>query len=284
MTDEFEVRDLTSVAREVGELLKERDQTVAVSESAAGGLISAALLSIPGSSAYFAGGGVIYTRAARRALLKFSKAQSEMRGSTEEYALLAAQAIRERLGTTWGLAESGAAGPSGNRYGDNAGHACFAVAGPLQRVMTIDTENDDRIVNMWAFAQAAIELLEESINAFSGLLMVYGISNCDTCRKAIKWLEKQDIEFRFHDFHTEGLEATTLNEWISDLSWQTLLNRRSTTWRQLPEAVRKNANPATVAALMLANPTLIKRPVFEYGERRWVGFGDDQRKALRKLK
>ncbi len=111
-------------------LLKEQGCTVAVAESSAGGLVSAALLSVPGASAYFLGGGVIYTREARRALLGVPEDVVTLRAATEDYALIMARAMRERLGATWGLCETGASGPSGNRYGDRAGHACIAVAGP----------------------------------------------------------------------------------------------------------------------------------------------------------
>src|SRR5688500_15540945 len=120
------MRDLTSMAAAVGELLKERQHTVAVAESAAGGLISAALVAIPGASAYYVGGGVIYTRTSGRGLLRIPDAAlTGMRASTEPYALLNARTVREILGTTWGVSETGASGPTGNRYGDAAGHACI---------------------------------------------------------------------------------------------------------------------------------------------------------------
>ena len=123
---------LASLAVSVAARLVARRETVAVAESSAGGLIAAALLSIPGASAYFMGGGVIYTRTARQSLLAVpDDLVRGIRSSTEAYALLKAQTVRERLGTTWGLAESGAAGPTGNRYGDAAGHTCLAVAGPI---------------------------------------------------------------------------------------------------------------------------------------------------------
>ena len=154
---------LSSLSRAVAALLKERGETVAVSESAAGGLISAALLSIPGASAYFMGGGVVYTRDARRAILRFSEAEALQPGSTEPYALAAARAIRQRLGTAWSLAESGASGPTGNSYGDAPGHCCFAVAGPVERTLTIETGDADREANMWAFAKSGLGLLEEAI-------------------------------------------------------------------------------------------------------------------------
>lgn len=155
--------ELTAMAQSVAALLKERGQTVAVSESATGGLISAALLSVPGASAYFVGGGVIYTRDARRALLGFAEDQVTMRGSTEEYALLCARTIRDKLGADWGIGESGASGPSGNRYGDAAGHVSLAIAGPAEKTLTVETGSSDREANMWHFARSALELLEQAL-------------------------------------------------------------------------------------------------------------------------
>src|SRR3989442_10270745 len=126
------MNELTSLATALGTRLKERKETIAIAESSAGGLISAALLAVPGASAYFLGGGVIYTQAARRGLLRVpDETVKGIRSSTEAYALLKARTIRELLGATWGLAETGASGPTGNRYGDSAGHAGIAVAGPL---------------------------------------------------------------------------------------------------------------------------------------------------------
>ena len=154
--------ELTTLAASLGTLLKERKETIAVAESSAGGLISAALLAVPGASAYFLGGGVIYTRAARRALLRVEdESVTSIRSSTEAYALLKAQTIRELLGATWGLAETGAAGPTGNRYGDRPGHACLAVAGPVERAVTLETRHGDREKNM----KAALALLETSLRA-----------------------------------------------------------------------------------------------------------------------
>jgi PncC family amidohydrolase len=155
-----------SIAAALGALLKERKKTVAVAESSAGGLISAALLAVPGASAYFLGGGVIYTQAARRGLLRVSDdAVKNVRSSTEAYAQIKARAVRELVGATWGLAETGASGPTGNRYGDAAGHACIAVAGPVERVITVETGDADRERNMWAFTRAALKLLEEAVRA-----------------------------------------------------------------------------------------------------------------------
>ena len=151
---------LTNMGSSVGALLKERGETVAVAESSAGGLVSAALLSVPGASAYFVGGGVIYTRDARRGLMGVPEEVITMRASTEEYALIMARHIRERLGTNWAICETGATGPTGNRYGDDAGHVCFAVAGPIEQAATIETGSPDREANMWRFASGALALLE----------------------------------------------------------------------------------------------------------------------------
>jgi PncC family amidohydrolase len=152
--------DLTSLAASLGALLKEKQQTVAVAESASGGLISAALVAVPGASAYYLGGGVIYTQAARKGLLRMSDLPAGMRASTEPYALLKARLVRDHLGATWGLSETGASGPTGNRYGDAAGHACIAVTGPVERAITVETGKGDREANMWAFTKAALDLLE----------------------------------------------------------------------------------------------------------------------------
>ena len=156
---------LKQIAAPVGALLRERQQTVSVSESAAGGLISAALLAVPGASAYFVGGGSVYTQTARRGILRFNESKAEMRGSTEDYAPLTATVIREILDTDWALGESGAAGPGGNRYGDPAGHVALAVVGPVTATRVFETGNEDREDNMWSFAMAALDLLHETIKA-----------------------------------------------------------------------------------------------------------------------
>jgi nicotinamide-nucleotide amidase len=158
------MNDLTPLAAALAAQLKERKQTIAVAESSAGGLISAALLAVPGASAYFLGSAVVYTQAARRALLRVpDDALAGIRSSTEAYAAIKARTVRELLGATWGLAETGASGPTGNRYGDAPGHACIAVAGPVERVVTLETRTADREANMWAFAKAALELLQTSL-------------------------------------------------------------------------------------------------------------------------
>ena len=156
--------DLSSMASSVGALLKETGQSVSVAESSCGGLISAALVAIPGASAYYVGGSVIYTRVAQKGLLLVpDEAMEGMRASSEPYALLNARTSRESLGTDWALAETGASGPTGNRYGDSAGHACVAVSGPVEKVITIETGDSDREANMWVFTERALALLEECV-------------------------------------------------------------------------------------------------------------------------
>ena len=158
------MQELLPLAAAIAERLKTRGETIAVAESSTGGQISAALLSVPGASAYFVGGAVVYTREARRALLDIPDAAvAGMRSASEPYALLVAQTARQRMRTSWGLAETGAAGPSGNRYGDAAGHCCLAVAGAIERWRTLETGSDDREANMRAFAAAALDLLRECL-------------------------------------------------------------------------------------------------------------------------
>src|SRR6202020_3224808 len=149
------MQTLLPLAEKIGARLKERNQTIAIAESSTGGLISAALLSIGGASVYFRGGGVIYTAYARKAFLEISNplpAPIE-RASTEPYALLLADTVRARLDANWGLGETGATGPTGNRYGDKAGHTCIAVVGPVERAITLRTGSADRQANMDAFAK-----------------------------------------------------------------------------------------------------------------------------------
>jgi len=160
----MDLNDLNARAERIAVLLKARRETVAVAESSTGGLISAALLGIAGASSYFVGGAVIYTQTARRALLDIpDAAMAGMRASTEPYALLLARTARTRHATSWALAETGATGPTGNRYGDAAGHSCIAVTGPSERSMTLETGASDRRANMLAFAAAALELLEQAL-------------------------------------------------------------------------------------------------------------------------
>jgi PncC family amidohydrolase len=152
--------ELAPLAETLSERFKARHQTVAVAESSAGGLISAALLAVPGASAYYLGGAVVYTGRARMRLLDLPReAVAGMRSASEPYALLLARTARENFGATWGLSETGAAGPTGNPYGDAAGHTCVAVSGPVDMVLTLETGESDRAANMIAFAAAALRLL-----------------------------------------------------------------------------------------------------------------------------
>jgi PncC family amidohydrolase len=157
--------DLDARAERIAALLRARRETVAVAESSTGGLISAALLGVAGASSYFVGGAVVYTRTARRALLDIpDAAMAGMRASTEPYALLLAGTARARHATSWAVAETGATGPTGNRYGDAAGHSCIAVVGATERAITLETGSSDRRANMLAFAAAALNLLEKALS------------------------------------------------------------------------------------------------------------------------
>jgi len=113
------------------------------------------------------------------------------------------------------------------------------------------------------------------------LITLYGIKNCDTCRKALKWLDSENIAHKFHDFRADGLDEKNLSAWIAGIGWETLLNRRGTTWRNLPEADREGLTPDNAAALMLKYPTLIKRPVFDTGGTYLVGFSGAEQDALK---
>jgi nicotinamide-nucleotide amidase len=158
------MQTLVPIAEKIAAVLKERKQTVAVAESSTAGLVSAALLAVPGASAYFIGGAVVYTRGARRAMLEIpDSAFAGIRGITEPAAMVFARAARERLGVTWAVGEIGAAGPSGSRYGDPAGHSCIAIAGPVERALTVETGASDRVANMRAFARAALDLLAQCL-------------------------------------------------------------------------------------------------------------------------
>ena len=160
------MQSLLPIAEKIAARLIERHETIAVAESSTGGLIAAALLAVPGASAYFVGGAVVYTRTARAALLGIGDADMQgLRPATEPYSLLIARRVRERLGATWGLGETGASGPSGNRYGDPAGLTCIAIAGPVEATVTLRTRSADRLANMDAFTKCAFELLDKAIPA-----------------------------------------------------------------------------------------------------------------------
>ena len=156
--------DLEKMAAQIAAKLIARREKIAVSESSAGGLISAALLSVPGASAYYLGGAVVYTARARAALVNIERADVEgMRSASEPYAQLLARRTRELLRADWGIAETGASGPTGNPYGDAAGHTVVAISGPANRVRTIETGSDDRSANMRTFAMEALALLDAAL-------------------------------------------------------------------------------------------------------------------------
>ncbi len=159
------MQTLLPLAMEVSILLKARRETIAVAESSSGGLIAAALLAVPGASAYFLAGAVVYTRKAREQLMQLPReAVSGMRSASEPYALLLARTAIKRFGASWGLAETGAAGPTGNPYGDAAGHSCIAIAGAAEEALTLETGSADRVANMRVFAAAALELLQRHLS------------------------------------------------------------------------------------------------------------------------
>ena len=159
------MKDLVPIAKKIAAKLIERRQTIAVAESSTGGLISAALLAVPGASAYFLGSAVVYTRDARRILMDIpDEAMKGIRSASEPYVTLLASQIRRRFSSDWGLSETGATGPTGNRYGDAAGHSCMAVAGLTQSVTTLETGSADRLENMHVFASTALNLLLHNLS------------------------------------------------------------------------------------------------------------------------
>jgi len=158
------MKELIGIAEQIAAKLVARKQTIAVAESSTGGLIAASLLAVPGASAYFLGGAVVYTRDARRVLMDITdETMRGMRSASEPYAKLLAEQVRRRFATDWGLSETGAAGPTGNRYGDAAGHSCMAVAGPAHAVLTLETGGADRQANMQRFAATALDLLLQNL-------------------------------------------------------------------------------------------------------------------------
>lgn len=157
---------LLPFAEQIGATLQARGETIAISESSAGGLISAALLAVPGASRFYRGAGVIYTPQAFRGLMGLGKDDlNGIRSATEPYALLMAHTIRDKLHASWGLCETGASGPDGNGYGDAAGHVCIGLVGEAgsERSCTVETGINDRIENMYLFAETALDLLSGAL-------------------------------------------------------------------------------------------------------------------------
>jgi nicotinamide-nucleotide amidase len=160
------MEQLLPLAEKIAALLKARNETIAVAESSAGGLICAALLAVPGASAYFVGGGVVYTRTAMLAMTQVGEAALEgLIPGTEASAFARARLIRERLSPTWSVSKSGVAGPTGSRYGYPPGHTSIAVSGPADAMRILETGSFERVTNMYAFAGAALELLAQTLAA-----------------------------------------------------------------------------------------------------------------------
>ena len=156
--------DLLAAGRHVGDRLAARGDTLAVAEGSCGGLVSAAVLAVPGASSWYRGGAVIYTGAAVRALLGTAVPRPEpLRGASEPFARWLAEEIARDLGTTWGIGEGGATGPSANPYGDPPGHCWMAVHGPAPATRHLLTGDDRRPENMVKFAAAALALLAEQL-------------------------------------------------------------------------------------------------------------------------
>ena len=159
------MKDLVGIAEQIAAHLVARKETIAVAESSTGGLIAAALLSVPGASSYFLGSAVVYTRDARRILMGIGDDEMKgIRSASEPYARLLASQIRTRFSADWGLSETGATGPTGNRYGDAAGHSCIAVAGLEPLAMTLETGSSDRLANMHVFASTALNFLLQNLS------------------------------------------------------------------------------------------------------------------------
>jgi arsenate reductase len=113
------------------------------------------------------------------------------------------------------------------------------------------------------------------------LITVFGLKNCDTCKKALRWLDAEGIAHRFHDVRADGLDAGNLRTWIDELGWEVLVNTQSTTWRGLDDTQKAGLDAKKAAALILAHPALMKRPVFDLGDRRLVGFKAPQMAVLK---
>ncbi|MEM7638511.1 MAG: CinA family protein [Pseudomonadota bacterium] len=157
---------LLPLAEEIGAQLLSRGEKVAIWESSSGGLISAALLTVPGASRFYRGAGIVYTPAAFKGLMGLRKEDLQgHRSATEPYARIMAGIIRDKMRADWGLSETGAAGPDGNGYGDAAGHVCAGLVGDgIEVSRTVETGLTDRKENMYLFAEAAMGLLAEQLS------------------------------------------------------------------------------------------------------------------------
>jgi len=112
------------------------------------------------------------------------------------------------------------------------------------------------------------------------MIKIYGIPNCDTMKKARKWLENNGVEYEFHDYKKQGVPEANLKKWVKSAGWEIILNKRGTTWRKLPDDIKNNIDEASSIQVMLDNPSAIKRPVLEDGKTILVGFKEDEYKTL----
>jgi PncC family amidohydrolase len=160
------VASVNSAAESVAATLKANGHTVAVAETSSGGDIAAALLRVPGASAYFGGGAVCYSSASKKTLLNLTEADLGVaKSATEDHAIILAVSMQKTLGTDWAIGETGVCGPTGNSRGDPPGHCCIGIVGPggIVAASTITTHSSDRAENMHLFAAAALELLEAQL-------------------------------------------------------------------------------------------------------------------------
>jgi arsenate reductase len=109
---------------------------------------------------------------------------------------------------------------------------------------------------------------------------LYGIKNCDTIKKARRWLEENEVEYCFHDVRTDGITRSDLQSWMKTLDWEKLLNRRGTSWRKLPGSVRDNISKSSAIDIMLENPAIIKRPVLTHNNKLYLGFSTDSYQSI----
>tara|TARA_Y100001968_G_scaffold329006_1_gene377384 strand:+ start:159 stop:659 length:501 start_codon:yes stop_codon:yes gene_type:complete len=160
--------EILKISSDIGQILKDNQQTISVAESSSAGLISSSLLAIPGSSAYFLGGAIVYTKSSQNSLLGITDDDRiGIRSSTEECALLYARKIKEKLNSHWALSETGAAGPTGNSYGDSAGHSCFGIVGPITESMTLESGISNREQNMFIFTEKALNYFLTHLKSYN---------------------------------------------------------------------------------------------------------------------
>ena len=123
-------------------------------------------------------------------------------------------------------------------------------------------------------------VLRQTLRKGGSVITLYGIPNCDSIKKAKRWLESSGIEYRFHNYRSDGLTREMLEQWISELGWETLLNRRGTTWRKLPESEKSTINADQAIELMLTQPAIIKRPLLDTGKKKLLGFSEESFSSL----